>query len=176
MGAAAAASTTKKVSNPLREKFLERHDPKKRGVDGAGGWTELIKKDPGRHYVLVSENSGHYDVEYYSNIAPGMGLDPSDGYRVERASDGVKLRAGSTSRGDDDLIRFRGMVLMSCTKEFKKLLEEFGEDGQGGQRQADTLDKMVGRRRTFEDPNSNVRGHNGTQYVRPLSQQELEQG
>lgn len=157
-----------------------RHDPKQRHVDGVASLTEIVDPDPNRHYVLVNEvNRGFFDVEYYEAMALNLGMTEEEGYVVERRradGSGPRLRAGRTSRGTDDIVRFRGMVLMSCPKDFKKLVDEIGMDQQSGQREADRIDASVRKRAGIADDTKgiSVRRNDGTVYVRQLSEQELD--
>lgn len=157
-----------------------RVDPKQRHTDGVSDLTEVVRPDPDRFYVLVNEvNRGYFDVEYYESMAENLGLTPEEGYEVvRRTPDGPRLKAGRTARGQDDIIRFRGMVLMSCPKEFKALIDEIGMDGSKGQSGADSYDAGVRKRRGVADDISglNVRRPDGTTYVRPLTNNELELG
>jgi len=51
-----------------------------------------------------------------------------------------------------------------------------GLDDLATTRPVSRLDAMVGRRKAFENPQVNVVSPNGTQYLRPMTPTELEQG
>lgn len=148
-----------------------RSDPKPRPVDGIADLTEVVDADPERSYVLVNEtNRGYFDVEYYESMAENMGLEPDQGWEVvRRVPGGPRLKVGRTARGEDDVIRFRGMVLMSCPKAFKQMLEDVGQ--QGADRQAQQVKKRKG---SAEDADISLRRGDDTTYIRPLSGMELE--
>lgn len=156
-----------------------RHDPRPRHTDGVASWTQLKGADPLRHYVLVNDsNGGFMDVDYYASMAEGLELDENRGYVVERKRpNGVRLRTGNTSRSNDDIIRFRGMVLMSCPVEFKKLLDDFGIDGSTGQSGADRNEKMVRgkKQRGIADDLSGIehRNDDGDPVIFTLSENEI---
>jgi len=149
-----------------------RADPKQRAVDGVADLTEIVNPDPDRCYVLVNEvNRGFFDVEYYESLAENMGLEPEDGYNVERRREGgPRLKTGRTARGNDDILRFRGMVLMSCPKEFKDMLNDIGQRG------ADKYANEVRKRQGVADDLSGIglRRGDDTTYIRTLSRQEIE--
>jgi len=150
-----------------------RADPKQRPVDAVADSTEVVNPDPERSYVLVNEtNRGFYDVEFYESMAENMGYEPEDGYEVvRRVEGGPRLRVGRTARGEDDIIRYRGMVLMSCPKWFKELLNDIGQKG------ADKQAAEVRQRRGVADDLAGIelrgRGSNTT-YIRSLTGQEVE--
>lgn len=128
-----------------------RIDPVSRPLDGALPWTEIKGKDPARYYVLVNERmGGEFDVSYYAGLAEGIGVPSTDGYQVEIVREGgPRFSAGGGERGEP--IRWRGMILMSCPKSFKELLEEVGDDGHSGQRSADERDRQYKRKGAYDD-------------------------
>lgn len=166
------------VTRP-RNQTPVRHDPKPRHSDGVKSWTQLKNADPTRSYVLVNDSgAGVFDVDYYLNIAEGLERPADEGYVVERKRpDGVKLRTGNTTKGNDDIIRFRGMVLMSCPIEFKKFLDDVGVDGESGQKGADRNDRLVRgrmRRGVFDDLEGiESKSSDGDPYVIKLNENEL---
>jgi hypothetical protein len=149
--AAAAARVRKTVEG--------RVDPKPRLIDNVLPWQRLKNKDERRHYVLVNERmNGEFDVSYYEALAEGLGLPREDGYVVEvRKPGGVTLAAGVTAE-EGQPIRFRGMILMSCPKAFKKLLEDFGDDGQSGQEGANERDRLYKKNKGTYESLADVRG------------------
>lgn len=158
-----------------------RADPKPRAIDGVMDQTDVVNRDPSRHYVLVNEtNHGVFDVDYYLAIAEGLEVPDDEGYRVEtfKGREHPRLRIGLTSRKEGDTIRFRGMVLMSCPMDFKKLIDEIGIDRRGGQQAADRDDEQVQNQRGVAADVSgvSVRTRNGTRYIRPMDERELENG
>lgn len=148
-----------------------RADPKQRPVDGVADLTEVVNGDPERFYVLVNEvNRGFFDVEYYESIAENMGLEAEQGYEIVRRTEGgPRLKTGRTARGNDDVIRFRGMVLMSCPLPFKRMLDDMG------QAMADRKAAEVKRRRgVADDASVDLRRGDDTTYIRSLTGQEIE--
>ena len=119
-----------------------RSDPRPRAVDGVNTGTKLKNRDPDREYVWVYEAPNDVGVDHYLSL----------GYDIEKwRPEGVQTISRSDQRHEGDLIKFRGHILMSCTKEQKEELELHGSDGVSGQAEADEIERRIVRKRGLQD-------------------------
>ena len=142
----------------LREKMLERRDPKIRENDGVDNSVRLDErtKDPGRWYLWANTRSvaGNTlgDVSYYVNMARSMGLDDTDGYEVEHVRPGGVKAYGAISTDEGEVIEnVWGQTLLSCSLEFKQLVDSVGANLQSGQEEADRLESLLISKRNVQD-------------------------
>ncbi len=138
-----------------------RHDPKPRRTDGVGPGSKLTGADPDRAYVFVNRyQGGVYDTSYFESLggwAVEEGLcEEGERYRIEKYQEGgLRLALGKTVRPGEPL-EYRGMVLMSCSKQFKELLEQRGPEGDSGQEDADRVEEIINRRGRVADSLSGI--------------------
>lgn len=155
MGAAEVPTKQPTKAEP-KKSMRSRIDPSIKSLDGVDNAVRVTNKDPNRWYVWANErpiaaNTGG-DVAYYLNLAPAMGLEESDGYVLERVSrDGVRAPGALSQTPDEPIVNVYGNALMSCPMEFKELVDAIGHNGQGGQEEADRLDKLMVTRRGLQD-------------------------
>lgn len=121
----------------------KRADPSPRAVDGGHvTWNSLRNQDPNKHYVWVSlnKNSEINDDSYF-------GL----GYDVERwvinskgEITGVCPAAARVRKNlDGEPIEVRGCVLMSCSLERYRELDQHGDGGGRGQKLVDAMERRM---------------------------------
>jgi len=105
-----AASSSKKV--------VKREDPPPRPVEQVANRGYLEGHDPGKHYVFVSEvNDPTINVGFYK----------SQGYQISQYDpDEAKPTIGYQEYKQGDAIKSFGMVLMECSTEHKRMLDEKG--------------------------------------------------
>lgn len=155
MGAAEPPVRTKEPL-PAKKSMRERVDGRIKSLDGVDNAVRVTGKDPKRWYVWANErpiasNTGG-DVAFYLAMAPSMGLEDGDGYAVELVSkDGVKASGALSKTEGEPIVNVYGQCLVSCPKEFKELVEAIGHNGQGGQEEADRIEKLMITRRGLED-------------------------
>jgi hypothetical protein len=156
MGAAETPVRTPPKPNEPKKSMRERVDPKIKSLDGVDNAVRVSGKNPDRWYVWANErpvasNTGG-DVAYYLNLAPAMGLEEADGYVVERVERGGVRAPGALSQVEGEPIaNVYGNVLVSCPLEFKRLVDSIGHNGQGGQEEADRVEKLMITRRGLQD-------------------------
>ena len=94
----------------------------------------LLYPDPERHYVMASgEDGAGQNYQYYEML----------GYRLERKTKaGVQIIQGQKVK-EGDLLRFWDLVLMSCSKERKAEIDEFGPHGNTGRNLAKRIQKKI---------------------------------
>lgn len=104
--------------------------PRTRPTHEAGHDGQLINPDPERKYVLAPKDEQHpMSYAYYVSI----------GYEVEHAKpDGVRLNLGEPVVIGNPLA-WRGMVLLSCSKERAEEIFLRGPTGLTGQEYQDKL-------------------------------------
>jgi hypothetical protein len=111
-----------------------RIDPPVQHVDAVSPWALLENRDPTRHYVYANASQAQVGgVQWYKML----------GYRVERLEPGgVQPRGGATCEVGE-LITVMGNTLMSCTLERKAELDNYGYDGQSGQRAVGEIERQI---------------------------------
>lgn len=116
-----------------------RNDPKPRNMNGLMAWNRLVGNDPSRHYVWVSLNAPFFGTEYYEGL----------GYDIEYWREGCAKPAADGRKDLKELIKGggpiqrSGHVLMSCPKETREEIEQFGPDGDSGQDLADKIENAL---------------------------------
>lgn len=104
--------------------------PRTRPTHEAGHDGQLYRADPERKYVLAPKDTQHpFSYEYYISI----------GYEVENATkEGVRIRLGEPVK-DGEPLGWKGMVLLSCSKERAQEIFLNGPTGLTGQSYYDRL-------------------------------------
>lgn len=118
-------------------KLTARKDPPPRPTDGWHSVHHMLKgREPDFKYVWVSEENSLLGPDYYESI----------GYTVVRytATGGVSL--GSLTRKPGEPIRFRGNVLMRCTKLREEQIAYYGPDGDTGEELAGRIIRQINDR------------------------------
>jgi hypothetical protein len=112
-------------------KFTDaKRGPRSRPVHAAAFAGDVLNGEPGVHYVKANGGEEEdFNVEYYESI----------GYEVVKASKGgVRVKqGGKVTIGQP--ITWRGMVLMSCTKDRHDEIFNNGADGNTGQAYFDNI-------------------------------------
>jgi len=100
------------------KKGVRREDPPPRPVEQVANRGYLEGHDPDKHYVFVSEvNDPTINVGYYKSL----------GYKISQYDPAeAKPTIGYQEYQQGDPIKSFGMVLMECSKEHKRLLDEKG--------------------------------------------------
>jgi hypothetical protein len=117
--------------------------------------------DPSRHYVRVYKAAQYQGIEFYEDL----------GFEVERVrTGGPELPGGAyRKRQEGDAIEYQDHVLMSCSLERWKEIEQAGPDGDGGQLAADALeDRIIDKSKGVEDPLRGMHGIRGRQNPRVI--------
>lgn len=128
-----------------------RRDPQARPVDGVAPWARFVNKRPDRHYVGV-----------YMGDPDAMALYPSIGFVPEiYEQGGVQPAGGMTGKIGDQIIA-RGHLLMSCSLERWKEIQQYGADGDTGYELAEQIERKILDRKGEHDP---IRGPNGRMYI-----------
>lgn len=123
------------MSAAKRVEPQKRKDPRNRHLDGsATAWTQVINRDPNRHYVLVSVGADE-GPDWYESI----------GYQVDvyGGEKGLKLKGGKVNKTVGEPIEVRGHLLMSCSMERKEEIDRYGADGDSGQEHADEIERRL---------------------------------
>jgi hypothetical protein len=154
-------SAKQEPKKSMRERALQRFDPKIKDHDGVDAAVRVENRDPERSYVWANERpvsaNTAGDVAYYLSLAPAMGLEEADGYHVEvvpEPSDKNSVRApgGLPTEPGSPITNVYGNVLMSCPIEFKKLVESLGTNLQSGQEGASKIEnRMISNRGIPDD-------------------------
>ena len=123
----------------------ERKDPRTSSIQGPGLAGNLLGSDPTRHYVWASANDEvDFNVDYYEGM----------GYELERRSEGgIRVLRGSSVKEGEPL-KFRGLVLMSCSEEQYQWLRENGPDGRTGRALQRALQQKIAAQGLQEGSNS----------------------
>lgn len=108
--------------------------PRTRPTHEAGHDGQLIKPDTERKYVLAPKDAQHpMSFQYYLSI----------GYRLEEATpEGVRINLGEPVVVDQPLA-WRGMFLLSCSKERAEEIFLHGPTGLTGQHYYDKLMQKI---------------------------------
>lgn len=101
-------------------KGIKREDPPPRPVEGLANRAVLAGRDPTKHYVWVGEtNDPTINVGFYK----------SQGYQVAQYDPAeAKPTLGYQEFKQGDAIKSNGMVLMECSLEHKRALDQIGLD------------------------------------------------
>lgn len=104
----------------VASKRIKREDPPPRPVEQTANRGFLEGKDPGKHYVWVSEvNDPTINVGYYKHLGYKISqYDPSE----------AKPTLGYSEYNQGDPIKTMGMVLMECPIERKGEIDAQGWD------------------------------------------------
>jgi hypothetical protein len=124
------------MASPKRVEPQKRRDPKNRHIDASSNsWAAVRNRDPGKHYVLVSNAADDQGPDYYESM----------GYEVEvyGGANGVSLRGGRSTKELGSPIEMRGHTLMSCSLERKAEIDQYGADGDAGQELADEVEQRL---------------------------------
>lgn len=124
MSAIGQPDTQKQAASP-------RPDPSAGDLYGPIAMTDLVNKDPNRHYVFVSRNRQAL-AEYRR-----MGYQPEIG----RGEGHVHVAGEATAENQE--IECMDHVLMSVSKERHQSIEQEGAFGGAGQKRADAIDKLI---------------------------------
>lgn len=112
-----------------------RRDPRQRHTDGLAPWQHLTGEDPDKKYVWVCEAFADTGPDLYA----------AQGYEVETYSvDGVAPKGGRTGK-PGEIIKYRGHILMSVSKERAEEIDRYGADGNGGQERIDEIENLIHR-------------------------------
>lgn len=110
--------------------------PRSRPVHAAANSGSVVNGDPNKSYVLVnSKEDEDFNYDYYGSI----------GYTIEcktKEKDCVSIKFGSPAKVGDALM-WRGMTLMSCSKERSDEIFQNGPEGNTGQSYQDLIMKRV---------------------------------
>jgi len=119
----------------------KRHDPQSTAPDGYRQYDKLLRRDTGRHYVLVNPNDQIAGVTAYE----------ADGYRLEtKTEDGVRPVFGVAK---DGVWQVMGQVLMSCP------VEDYEARMASGQSLSDRIDERMLKRGNLEKDGFRGRGY-----------------
>lgn len=113
-------------------KKMRRDDPPPRPVEGLANRGFLQNADPGKHYVWVSQqNDPTFNIAYYRSL----------GYKKAQYDEGeVQPTLGNDEFKQGDVITSMGMVLMECSADHKRELD------QQGWKEADALQEQIRNR------------------------------
>lgn len=108
------------VETEPTKKGIKRADPPPRPVEGLANRTNVEGKDPGKHYVWVSEvNDPSINIGTYKAL----------GYKITQYDpDEVQPSIGYAEYKQGDPIKSTGMVLMECSLERKAQIDQVGWD------------------------------------------------
>jgi hypothetical protein len=111
-----------------------KYSPKTRPVHEGRHDGQLINPDPSKKYVLAPKDEQHpFSYTYYESI----------GYTLEEATkDGVRINLG-VKPVIGKVLEFRGLALLSCSKEHADKLFREGPNGSTGQNYYDNLMKQI---------------------------------
>ena len=135
-----------------------RKDPKPKPVNSGSPYFDLVNEDPSVKYTWVYKAAPEMGVDYYRDA---MGYEP-----VQFTPGGVKPRVGKILE-QGQYIESMGHILMFCSKERAKEIEETGVDGQSGQQYADLIErKMRNSQKGIADLSRNIsfRSAQGGEY------------
>ena len=135
-----------------------RKDPKQKPVNSGSPYFDLVNEDPSVKYTWVYKAAPEMGVDYYRDA---MGYEP-----VQFTPGGVKPRVGKILE-QGQYIEAMGHILMFCSKERAKEIEETGVDGQSGQQYADLIErKMRNSQKGIADLSRNIsfRSAQGGEY------------
>lgn len=135
-----------------------RKDPKPKPVNSGSPYFDLVNEDPSVKYTWVYKAAPEMGVDYYRDA---MGYEP-----VQFTPGGVKPRVGKILE-PGQYIEAMGHILMFCSKERAKEIEETGVDGQSGQQYADLIErKMRNSQKGIADLSRNIsfRSAQGGEY------------
>lgn len=135
-----------------------RKDPKPKPVNSGSPYFDLVNEDPSVKYTWVYKAAPEMGVDYYRDA---MGYEP-----VQFTPGGVKPRVGKILE-QGQYIEAMGHILMFCSKERAKEIEETGVDGQSGQQYADLIErKMRNSQKGIADLSRNIsfRSAQGGEY------------
>ncbi len=135
-----------------------RKDPKPKPVNSGSPYFDLVNEDPSVKYTWVYKAAPEMGVDYYRDA---MGYEP-----VQLTPGGVKPRVGKILE-QGQYIEAMGHILMFCSKERAKEIEETGVDGQSGQQYADLIErKMRNSQKGIADLSRNIsfRSAQGGEY------------
>lgn len=138
---------------------IRREDPPPRPVEQTANRGFLSGADPGKHYVWVSEvNDPTINVSYYRHLGYKVAqYDPSEARPSLGNMDELK---------QGDPIKSFGSVLMECSVERKRELDENGPNGNTGWRLFDRLQEKVRNRELDELSEQERREFRGITSVR----------
>jgi hypothetical protein len=141
-----------------RKTATVRKDPPAKPLNSGTPYFQLINEEPDREYKWVYKGAREMGVDYYQDY---LGYEP-----VQYMTGGVRAKVGSPKK-NGDFIESMGHLLMSCSKERAKEIEEHGADGQSGQIWADELErKMFNSKKAHAELARRVafRSGDGTEY------------
>jgi hypothetical protein len=145
------AATSKKTQSV-------RKDPKPKPINSGSPYFDLVNEDPTKKYTWVYKAAAEMGVDYYRDA---MGYEP-----VQFVAGGVKARVGKILE-PGQYIEAMGHLLMWCSKERAKEIDENGVDGQSGQTYADLVErKMRNSQKGIADLSRNIafRSKQGGEY------------
>lgn len=120
-------------------KSSPRPDPESGGnFMGPASMTDLVNRDPSKHYVFVSKSK--IALSEYKRM----------GYRPEQYREGGVGVAGDEHEVGKDIEAY-DHVLMSVPAERRKLIEQKGADGASGQNMVDAIEKRLIDKRHYQD-------------------------
>lgn len=130
-----------------RPKGIKRNDPEPRPVEGTLNRVALTGKEPGKHYVWVSE---------VNNLALSPATYLSMGYRFTQYDpDGAQpaVLGWNPDLKQGDQVRGHGCILMEIDSERHAEIVQKGAPGAGqGQQWADQLQERIRRQEEMRDP------------------------
>ncbi len=135
-----------------------RKDPKPQPVNSGTPYFQLLNEDPDKAYKWVYKGAREMGVDYYQDY---LGYEP-----VQFVEGGVRAKVGSKKK-NGDFIESMGHLLMWCSKERAKEIEEHGADGQSGQAWADEVEaKMFNSKKAIADLSRKIafRSAQGDEY------------
>jgi hypothetical protein len=135
-----------------------REDPPPRPVEQTANRGYLEGRDPGKHYVWVSEvNDPTINVGYYKSLGYSIAqYDPSE----------ARPSLGWQEYRQGDPIKSMGMVLMEIPIERKAELDRTGPDGRGGWDQAARIEEVIRHREVDPLSAEEQRAFSGIKSVR----------
>lgn len=135
-----------------------RKDPAPVPLNSGTPYFQLINEDPEKAYKWVYKGAREMGVDYYQDY---LGYEP-----VLYQDGGVRAKVGSKKKAGE-YVESMGHLLMWCSKERAKEIEERGADGSSGQVWADELErKMFNSKKAHAELARRVafRSGDGTEY------------